>query len=125
MRFRVLILTLAVLALAAPSALAKDGDIERQGSCSGATSSELKLSPDNGRIEVEFEVDQNRSGVRWDVVLKRNGVKLAAASRTTGGASGSFELRRVISNSTEADKVTARAVSPSGETCSANATFAG
>lgn len=124
MRFRVLILTFALLALACGPALAKDGDIERQGSCSGATSAELKLSPENSRIEVEFEVDQNRNGVRWEVVLKRNGTRVASASRTTGGASGSFELRRVISDSAGVDKVTARAVSPSGETCSASATFA-
>jgi hypothetical protein len=123
MRFRVLILTLALLCLSCAPALAKDGDIERQGKCSGATSAELKLSPENGRIEVEFEVDQNRNGVRWSVVLKRNGTKFASASRTTGGASGSFELRRVISGAA-GTKVTARAVSPSGETCSASATFA-
>ncbi|HEX5714198.1 MAG TPA: hypothetical protein VFX85_12875 [Solirubrobacterales bacterium] len=123
MRFRVLTLTLALLGLAAAPALAKDGDIERAGTCSGATSAELKLSEENGRIEVEFEVDQNRNGVRWQVVLKRNGTKFATASRTTGGASGSFELRRVISGGA-GTKVTARAVSPSGETCSASATFA-
>jgi len=123
MTFRVLILTLALLGLACAPALAKDGDIERQGSCSGATSAKLKLSPENGRIEVEFEVDQNRSGVRWEVTLKRNGAKVATASRTTGGASGSFELRRVLAGG-NGDKFTVRAVSQSGETCSASATFA-
>jgi hypothetical protein len=123
MRFRIPLLTLALLGLACAPALAKDGDIERQGKCSGATSAELTLSPENGRTEVEFEVDQNRSGVRWQVVLKRNGAKFAVASRTTGGPSGSFELRRVISASS-GDRVTARATSPSGETCTASATFA-
>ncbi len=41
----------------------------------------VKLSKEDGRIEVEFEVDQNRNGVRWHVVLLRNGVRVAG--RTT------------------------------------------
>ncbi len=123
MRLRILLLSLAVIALGCSPALAKDGDVERPGTCSGASSAKLKLSPEDGRIEVEFEVDQNRVGVRWDVVLKRNGSRAAAAQATTRGASGSFEFRRVLADGAGADKVFARAVSPSGETCSAQATF--
>ena len=77
------------LSLGAASALAKDGDVLARGSCTGASSAKLKLSPENGRIEVEFEVDQNRNGVRWNVVLTRNGVRVASLSRVTRGPSGS------------------------------------
>lgn len=123
MHARALILSCAVALLAAAPALAKDGDIERTGTCTGTSSAKLKLSPENGRIEVEFEVDQNRTGVRWEVVLKRNGNQAAVAHPTTRGPSGSFELRRVLSDGAGADRVSAKAVSPSGETCRAQATF--
>jgi hypothetical protein len=123
MRFRILVLSLALAAFGCSSAFAKDGDIERPGTCSGASSAKLKLSPENGRIEVEFEVDQNRVGVRWDVVLKRNGERAATARPTTRGPSGSFDLRRVLADGSGPDNVFAKAVSPSGETCRAQATF--
>jgi hypothetical protein len=123
MRLRALALGIAVFTLGCASASAKDGDIEQPGTCSGASSAKLKLSPENGRIEVEFEVDQNRTGVRWDAVLKRNGDQAASARPTTRGPSGSFELRRVLPDGPGADRILARATSPSGETCRAQATF--
>lgn len=124
MRFRVLLLSLALLAFfCAPSALAKDGDIEAGGSCTGASSAKLKLSEEDGGIEVEFEVDQNRTGVRWDVTLKRNGAPVASGHPTTRGPSGSFELRRVLVDGPGAETIAAKAVSPSGEVCRARATF--
>lgn len=54
---------LGLLAFAAtPVASAKDGDVRAVGSCTKSTTSKIKLSEENGRIEVEFEVDQNRNG---------------------------------------------------------------
>jgi hypothetical protein len=123
MRFRALVLGFALIAFGCSSALAKDTDIERAGTCSGASSAKLKLSPEDGRIEVEFEVDQNRVGVNWDVVLKRNGARAASAHPTTRAPSGSFEVRRVLPDGSGADRIFAKAVSPSGETCRARAAF--
>ena len=117
------ITALALLALGSP-AFAKDGDVLVRGTCTGQSASKLKLSAENGRIEVEFEVDQNRNGVRWNVVLTRNGVRVAQLARVTRPPSGSFEARRVISNSAGADVVRATA-HRAGETCSARATFRG
>jgi len=113
----------ATAALAPASALAKDGDVRTRGTCSKSSTAKLKLSPDNGRIETEMEVDQNRSGVRWTVTLKRNGVLVASTRATTKRPSGSFTVRRLLSGTSGADTVTARAVSPSGETCTARATL--
>jgi hypothetical protein len=45
-----------------------------------------------------FEVDQNRVGETWTVVLKRDGVRFFRGERVTRAPSGSFEVRRVISN---------------------------
>ena len=87
---------IVLLALAAaPSALAKDGDVLRQGACTGVSTSKIKLSEGNGRIEVEFEVDQNRNGVRWNILIRQNGRRVASLVRVTRGPSGSFEVRIV------------------------------
>ena len=50
------------LLAAGTAASAKAGDVVRTGACSGASDWKLKLSPDDGRIELEFEVDQNKVG---------------------------------------------------------------
>ena len=65
--------TLAAVAIAALTlpvgvvapAVASDGgggDVRTSGSCSGRAHWKLKAKPDDGRIEVEGEVDSNRSG---------------------------------------------------------------
>jgi hypothetical protein len=112
---------LALLALsAAPAAVAKDGDILRRGACTGASTSKIKLSEENGRIEVEFEVDQNRNGVRWNTVIRQNGRRVANLVRVTRAPSGSFEARIVAPNRAGTDTFLATATR-SGETCRARA----
>ncbi len=119
-----LVALLCGTALVPATAAAKGGDdVRRAGECTGSTSSKIKLSPEDGRLEVEFEVDQNRDGVRWKVVLRRNGTRVASTRRTTRGPSGSFELRRTIADIAGADRISARAKSPSGEVCKASATL--
>ena len=116
-------MSLGAALLLAPAAGAKDGDIRVAGVCSTSATSKLKLSEEDGRIEVEFEVDQNRNGVRWAVVLRRPATVLVRTTRVTRGPSGSFELRRVVADLAGADRITARATSPSGEVCRATAAF--
>jgi catechol 2,3-dioxygenase-like lactoylglutathione lyase family enzyme len=116
----------AALAIASlPGAtLAKDGDIIRTGSCTGGADWKLKLSPEDGRIEVEFEVDQNQDGKTWNIRLKRDGNLVFKGQRTTHAPSGSFELRRVIGDSPGADHIKARAKQTStGQVCVGTATF--
>jgi hypothetical protein len=120
---KTLLVLLAAAVVWPVAAVAKDGDIRRAGHCTGNSTSKIKLSEEDGRIETEFEVDQNRNGVRWKVTLKRNGVRVVSTHATTRGPSGSFEVRRVLANGAGADRITAKAVSPSGETCTARATF--
>ena len=111
-----------VLAAATPIA-AKDGDVLVRGTCTNASTSKLKLSEEDGRIEVEFEVDQNRSGVRWSVTLRRATTVLLRTTRVTRAPSGSFEVRRVVADLAGSDRISARATSPSGEVCRVTATF--
>ena len=113
---------LGALAILAPTAAAKDGDIEVAGTCTRATSSELKLSEEDGGIEVEFEVDQNRNGVRWRVRLFHNGRLIANTVRVTRGPSGSFEVERRTANRPGVDRFVARATRV-GERCTARASW--
>jgi hypothetical protein len=112
---------LAALAVGT-TALAKDGDVLRRANCSVRSDIKLKLSEENGRIETEVEVDQNRNGVAWNVVLTRDGNRVARATRVTRGPSGSFELRRVLANPAGADVIRAVATRR-GERCTVRATW--
>jgi hypothetical protein len=111
----------AVALLAVPAALASGGHhrtVRVQGTCTQQSTSKLKLSREDRRIEVEFEVDQNRDGVPWKGVLRRNGRVVASFRAATHAPSGSFEIRRVIAGRL-ADRITAVASRASGETCTA------
>jgi hypothetical protein len=93
------------------------------GTCTGRSSAKLKVKPRNGRFETEFEVDQNRNGVRWRVSLRRNGTVVASTRATTRAPSGSLQVERRLANRAGTDTISARAVSPSGEICTASVTI--
>jgi hypothetical protein len=113
-----------MIAGAMPAASANEDDVIRQGSCSRRSDWKLKLSPENGRIEVEFEVDQNRRGRRWRVRMWHDGNRFFKGRRVTQPPSGSFEIRRVEPNRAGVDRFRARAFNPrSGETCVGRARF--
>lgn len=115
------ILTAAVIAtLAAPTtAMAKDGDVVRRGSCSGSASWKLKASPDDGRLEVEGEVDSNKDGQTWKWRLVHDGSVTARGTATTSGPSGSFDVRRSVVDMKGEDHLKLRARNTeSDETCS-------
>ena len=117
-----MVVAIAALCLA-PAGLAKNrDDVRVKGSCTASSTAKLKLSEENGRIEVEFEVDQNRNGVRWAVVLRRQGNVVLRTTKVTRGPSGSFEARALVANGPGADAISATATR-SGETCSARASF--
>jgi hypothetical protein len=126
MRSLVLLTAACVLGLVlVQTTIAKDGDVLVRGVCTKASTSKLKLSPEDGAIEVEFEVDQNRNGVRWSVSLRRvlpGGTRLlSSGTRITRAPSGSFEFRRVVTDRAGGDRIRATAMSPSGEVCRATA----
>jgi hypothetical protein len=111
----------AVAVGVAPAASAKGGNgVRAAGTCSGTSSSQLKVKQDNGRLQVEFEVDQNRNGVPWDVQLSRNGKVVFSGVRTTHAPSGSFSLERRIQGGA-ASAIRASA-SRAGEVCTAAVT---
>jgi hypothetical protein len=117
-------LVAATTVLPAVSAEAKAGDVIRSGSCSGRADWKLKASPENGRIEVEGEVDSNRAGQEWRWSIRHNGSLSARGSKTTSGASGSFTVRRVLVNLRGQDRIDWRARNPrSGEVCNGGLYF--
>jgi hypothetical protein len=84
--------------------------VRANGECSGSTVWKLKAKPDNGALEVEFEVDSNVTGQVWKVRLKDNGERFFAGKRTTAGASGSFSVHQSTANRAGKDVIRARAV---------------
>ena len=89
----------AVAALALPAAApANDQDIRRGGECTGGSTSKIKVKPDDGRLEVEFEVDQNKNNVKWRVKIKDNSNVVVRGKRRTKAPSGSFSFERRIAN---------------------------
>jgi len=105
-----------------PTAAAKGGDgIRVAGTCSDGSSSKLKVKHDDGRIEAEFEVDQNRNGVTWRVVIRRNGATTVTTQATTRAPSGSFSVERKIAGGASSAVIRARATR-NGEVCTAKLT---
>jgi hypothetical protein len=106
-----------------PAALAKPGDVVRTGTCSGASTWKLKLSPEDGAIEVDFEVDQNVVGDTWKVRILHNGALAFTGKFATPAPSGSFDARIVEPNQAGADTFKARALNTrTGELCVGRAT---
>jgi hypothetical protein len=107
------------LTLASTPALANDADVIKRGSCSGKSDWKLKASPQDGRIEVEGEVDSNVNGQTWRWRILHNGEVSARGSKATSGPSGSFSVRRLVVNAAGTDSIGWRARNPeTGETCS-------
>jgi hypothetical protein len=108
-----LVLTAAVAAplAAAGPAQAKGGNpaVKASGSCVGGGSWELKAKHDDGRVEVEFEVDTNRAGQLWHVVLTDNNVTVLSANKRTVAPSGSFSVRALITDRPGVDTIRAHA----------------
>jgi len=109
---------LSSFTLLAPAAHASGGvDPVRAGGPCATGVWKLKAKPDDGRLEVEFEIDTNRSGQTWAVRVKDNGNSVFSGQRTTGGRSGSFSVEFRTANRSGTDHIRATATR-GGTTCS-------
>jgi hypothetical protein len=114
----VLLIGATLPVLGAGAAQAAGGDVVRRGSCTGSTDWKIKAKPDDGRIEVESEIDSNRNGQVWRWRLKHDGDVAAHGRSTTHRPSGSFEVSRRTADSAGSDSFRFRAVNrASGEVC--------
>lgn len=101
---------LAPLAATAPPASASGGGaVVTRAACAHGGHVELKAKHDDGRIEVELEVDSNRAGQAWAVRITDDGVAVVSRRATTAGRSGSFTVRKSIADRPGRDTLRARA----------------
>ncbi|GAA1949880.1 hypothetical protein GCM10009798_06400 [Nocardioides panacihumi] len=116
LRSRVLIGTGAIaLGLAAPltaagPASAKGNDaVMTSVACAHGGHLKLKAKHDDGRIQIELEVDSNRAGQRWAVRITDNGAVVVSRHARTAGRSGSFTIEKKIANLPGPDRIRAHA----------------
>ena len=85
----------AVPVLAAAPAEAKGGSpaVQSGGTCIGGGVWKLKAKHDDGRLEIEYQVDTNRAGQAWRVMVTDNNVSIFNGIRTTTAPSGSFTVQ--------------------------------
>jgi hypothetical protein len=99
-------------------------EIRKSGTCSMGSIWTLNAKADNGQIEVEFEVDQNVVGQTWKVVMKDNGTVFFKGKKVTKAPSGSFTVRKLITDQPGTDNLTAKARNLStDELCKASLGF--
>ena len=110
---------LAVVASPLPASAIGGGDaVITTGTCSGSSDWELKGKHDDGRLEIEAQVDSNRVGQTWSWRLLDNGVRFAAGTATTTAPSGSFTVERRTADRAGVDTIRLRASNArTGETC--------
>lgn len=121
-----IVLTLGVLTVL-PAAASHGGgghEVERSGNCSGSTNWRLKAEGEDGRIQVEGEIDSSTSGQVWTWRILHNGGISAKGRATTKAPSGSFEVRRLLVDAPSTDRIGIRATNTvTHETCSGNLQF--
>lgn len=113
-----LVLAVAIPALSAAPAQASGDEVRRIGSCTGSARVEIKAKHDDGRIELEAEVDTNRIGRTWRWVIRHNGFVSFRGRAVTRAPSGSFEVERSAVNVRGLDSFKFRARHrPTGQVC--------
>ena len=119
-------IVLALGALTTVPAMASHGGegVSRSGHCSGSSSWKLEAKGDDGRIEVEAEVDTGRSGQTWTWRILHNGGVSAHGQARTGPHGDSFSVERKLVNIEGTDAIGWRATNTvTHETCSGNLQF--
>jgi hypothetical protein len=112
-------LGIGLVGAGAAPASAHDDDDDRvlvTGRCSAGAEWKLKVKTDDGRLEVEGEIDSNVAGQRWRWTLRHNGSVSDRGVGTTTARSGSFEVERKVVDLAGTDRIVFRAVRD-GQSC--------
>lgn len=92
---------------------AKDGDLIVRGNCAGGIKTKLKASPENGRIELEYELDNAAPNEAWRIIIRKNGRAILRTTKRTNGV-GDLEVRKLTSNGNGNERIEASAKRVSG-----------
>lgn len=116
-----MLLILAVLcaALALPLAAGADdgpGDVRLTGACSRSSEVRLRLRSDDDVIRVEIEIEADRRGSKWAVILLHER-RIAFRGNLRTNRDRSIELRRSVPDWLGTDSFVVRATGPRGESC--------
>jgi hypothetical protein len=106
------IMTAPVVAAATPAFASGGGGgagVTASGACTNGGHFKLKAKHDDGKIELEYQVDSNRAGQVWAVRITDNGAVVVSRNATTAGPSGSFTIQKKIKNRAGSDKIKAHA----------------
>lgn len=114
---------LALAACAPPPALAGDDDVRVTGTCGAGATSTLRLKPDDGEIELRFEVEHRRVSGTWRIVIVQEG-RVVWRGRTRA-RSGKVRVRRQLSDLSGVDRIRVHGRGPRGIRCAAAGTLAG
>ena len=98
------LLALPAVALSASPAAA----VQNQKSCAGANV-KLEAERDDGRHEVQVDIDNGQRGERWRVKLFQNGDRFVNVVRTVGGDDRDIDLDRDRRNTAGTDTYKLRA----------------
>jgi len=92
-------LAVATIVATAPAASAAPvPPTQANGRCSAGSLWTIKAKPDNGRIEVELQVDSNRIGESWTVRITDNGELVSEDTKVTLPPSGSFTVQTLTAD---------------------------
>jgi hypothetical protein len=98
-----------LLATATPAfASGGGGGVTSSGACINGGHFKLQAKHDDGKIEMEYQVDSNRAGQVWAVRITDNGTVVVSRNATTGPGD-SFTIRKLIANMPGPDKIHAHA----------------
>jgi hypothetical protein len=97
-----------LLAATTPAFASGGGGVSASGACTNGGHFKLKAKHDDGKIEMEYQVDSNRAGQVWAVRITDNGVAVVSRHATTGPGD-SFTIRKVIADMPGVDKIHAHA----------------
>ncbi|MDZ5661654.1 hypothetical protein SFC79_07770 [Nocardioides sp. S-58] len=96
-------------------------DVERRGTCAGATF-ELNVDRERGGFEVDADIDRARAGSEWRVAIRHDG-KVATSRVLTADDEGELDLDTFRRNTAGSDTFTLSVTPAGGSTCSVKVTL--
>ena len=121
---KTLIATTALLATAGTTALVAapaHADVERRGTCAGATY-ELNVDRERGGFEVDADIDNARVGSEWRVTIRHDG-KVATSRVLRADDEGELDLDTFRRNTAGKDVFKLTVTPAGGASCSVKATL--